>query len=82
MGNLTPKTKNYYTTDDLLKPCPFCGKKVIWCHKGNSNTRNYKVVIECLSCNVKMEIGGLRTPLVSLEERIANQWNNRNGEIQ
>ena len=77
MEKLTPKTHNYDTTSELLKPCPFCGNPVHWHHTGNSNTRKYKVVIECLVCNVKMEMGGLRTPLVSLEERILNLWNNR-----
>ncbi len=54
MAYLTPKTHNYDTTSDLLKPCPFCGNPVHWFHTGNSNTRKYKVVIECLFCNVKM----------------------------
>lgn len=77
MAHLTPKTQNYDTTSDLLKPCPFCGNPVHWFHTGNSNTKKYKVVIECLVCNVKMEMGGLRTPLVSLEENILNLWNKR-----
>lgn len=75
---LHPKTQNYSKTDDCLKHCPFCGNPVIWYHTGNSNTRKYKVIIECLPCNVKMVIGGLRTPLVTLEETILKKWNNRN----
>lgn len=74
---LVPKTHNYSTESELLKPCPFCRNPVIWRHTGNSNTRKYKVIIECLPCNVKMQIGGLRTPLVSLEEKIMDKWNDR-----
>lgn len=77
MAEFTPKTQNYNTTSDLLKPCPFCGNNVIWYHAGNSNTRRYRVIIECLPCNIKMEIAGLRTPLASLEENILNKWNQR-----
>lgn len=74
---LIPRTCNYSKTSEELKPCPFCANPVIWYHTGNSNTCKYKVIIECLPCNVKMQIGGLRTPLVSLEEIIMNKWNNR-----
>lgn len=77
MERFIPKTQNYSKTSELLKPCPFCGNNVIWYHKGNSNTRKYKVIVECLPCCVKMEISGYRTPLVSIEERILKIWNNR-----
>lgn len=73
-------THNYDTTSELLKPCPFCGGQVVWYHTGNTSIRNYKVRIECLPCNVKMEIAGRMLPF--LEKKIIEKWNNRMEEQQ
>lgn len=70
-------TYNYDTTSKMLKPCPFCGGQVVWHHTGNANTHNYKVIIECMSCNIKMQIAGKIKPLEWLEKKIIEKWNKR-----
>lgn len=69
------KIHNYATQPDELKPCPFCGQKPLWYYSKTSN--GYRITIECLHCNIKMQVATFRNPLEWGVNVIKTKWNNR-----
>ena len=79
---LKPKSSTYYKTCGDLKPCPFCGREVIWSHFAYSGLRRYRIVIECLPCQLQMDLRDLSAPLVSAEDIAIKEWNKRKEDEQ
>lgn len=45
--------QNYDSTDERLKPCPFCGATPQWHRIGNEYTKSQKIVVKCPRCRVQ-----------------------------
>ena len=54
-----------------LRPCPFCGKAVIWCACGSCNR------IQCDNCQFLLEIFGDFETIEYAKAEAARVWNKR-----